>query len=103
MRGPEILDVARFPVISFVSNDVVLGEPPTVDVSGVLTVREIAKPLTVSVRLLADDPAQIELKERLIVGLKGTFSRSDYGASGFSSMVRDEMQLDAKIAIVRAP
>ena len=48
-----LLDVARFPTITFVSTKVVLTSAETVRLTGDLTIRDVTRPVTLDVRLNA--------------------------------------------------
>ena len=103
MRGDKVLDTDQFPTISFVSKRVELGPHPTIIVTGDLTVRDVTQEISFTGTLLVEDAEQLELRERLVIRLKGEISRSAFGASGFADMVADTMELKGDIAIVHKP
>lgn len=100
MLGATVLNVARYPQITFRSSKVELGAHPTIIVTGDLTIRDVTRPISLTARLLFD-PSQLELREEFVVELEGNFSRSAFGASGHADLVGDQMQLKANIAVVR--
>ena len=101
MRSESVLNVAQFPTITFASKAVRLGPNPTVIVSGELTIRGVTQPIEFSAKLVVEDKAQLELRDRLFVELDGSFLRSAFGASGYRDLVEDRMDLKARIAIDR--
>jgi len=102
MLGQSVLNVAQHPRITFSSTRIRLGPDPTVIVAGDLTIRDVTHPIEFTARLLVDDKAQFELKNRFFVELEGALSRRAFGADGFSDLVADRMLLRGQIAVFRA-
>ncbi|SEM34078.1 Polyisoprenoid-binding protein YceI [Roseovarius azorensis] len=92
MKGPEVLDTARFPEITFRST-AISGTLQAATVSGDLTVRGVTRPVTLQAglyRLRGRDPAS---RDRLTVLLTGQIDRRDFGADGFANYVGDMIGL----------
>jgi polyisoprenoid-binding protein YceI len=98
MLGPKVLDAARFPAISFQSTRVA-GKPVgsgvyELELQGELTVRGVARPLTL--------PLRVELAEdRLVAHGRTSLRQSDFGITPISVAgvvkVKDELAIDYEI------
>jgi polyisoprenoid-binding protein YceI len=98
MLGPKVLEVTRFPAISFQSTRVA-GKPVgsgvyELELQGQLTVRGVARPLTL--------PLQVELAEdRLVARGSTSLRQSDFGIKPISVAgvvkVKDELAIDYEI------
>ncbi|MDA3857738.1 MAG: YceI family protein [Roseovarius sp.] len=92
MKGPEVLDTARFPTVRFTSTRIT-GSLLKATVVGDLTVRGVTRPVTLNAALYRQrgtDPVDLD---NLTVLLTGTISRSAFGANGFSAKVGDKIGL----------
>ncbi|MBE0452611.1 YceI family protein [Roseovarius autotrophicus] len=86
MRGPQVLDTGRHPVITFHSTRIT-GTPRAARIEGKLTARGVTRPVTLVAglyRAVDTDPAAID---SLTVLLTGEIDRHDFGASGFADLV----------------
>jgi polyisoprenoid-binding protein YceI len=81
IAGPEFLDAAKFPEMTFVSTKVALTGPDTADVTGDLTLHGVTAPVTLNVRFFGGyaghpmDPGGA----RIGFSAEGTLNRSDFG------------------------
>ncbi len=101
MKGAEVLDAARFPVIRFQSLRLHAdGSMATVD--GNLTIRGVTRPITLAAQIFRPKGRVEGDRSALIVHLKGTVSRGAFGASGFADMVGDPVRLDIRAHILLA-
>ena len=112
ITGPEFLDAAQFPEITFVSTAVTPTGPETATVTGDLTLHGVTKPLTLEVTYnggwgaMQLDPAGA----RVGFSAKGSLNRSDFGvafgipAPGTEMGVSDkvEIELEAEFTSVEA-
>lgn len=92
MKGPEVLDTARFPTIRFKSTRIT-GSLLKATVMGDLTVRGITRPVTLNAALYRQRGTDPDDLDNLTVLLTGAISRSAFGASGFSNYVGDRIGL----------
>ena len=98
MLGPKVLDVARFPEISFqstrVAGQIVGSGVYELELQGELTVRGVVRPLTLSLRVeLAND--------RLVASGRTSLRQSDFGITPISVAgvvkVKNELAIDYEI------
>lgn len=105
LRGPAMLDAARFPVISFRATRVLpdpAGGGDTARVEGRLTIRGHTQPVVLHAtlwRARGTAPGDIT---RLTVLLEGALDRFAFGVDGFADMVGPEVRLKilARIELV---
>jgi polyisoprenoid-binding protein YceI len=98
MLGPKVLDVARFPEISFQSTRVagktVGSRVYELEIQGELTVRGVVRPLTL--------PLRVELaNDRLVASGRTSLRQSDFGITPISVAgvvkVKNELAIDYEI------
>lgn len=101
MKSADVLNAARFPEIRFESLRLHAdGTMATVD--GNLTIRGVTRPITLAAQIYRPKGSAEGDRSALIVHLKGTVSRSAFGASGFADMVGDPVKLDIRAHILLA-
>lgn len=86
MKGPEVLDTARFPEITFRSKRIA-GTVQAATLTGELTLRGVTRPVTLTgglYRTRDTDPRDLD---HLTILLTGQIDRRDFGASGFPDLV----------------
>jgi len=86
MRGPQVLDTARHPLITFRSTRIT-GTLQAATVEGQLTLRGVTRPVTLTAGLYRQRGAQARDRDHLTVLLTGQIDRHDFGASGFADLV----------------
>ncbi|WP_217438551.1 YceI family protein [Fertoeibacter niger] len=80
LTGPDFLDAAAFPQITFASTAVKQTGPQTADVTGDLTLRGVTKPVTLNVTFnggYAGHP--LDAGARIGFSAEGSLLRSDFG------------------------
>lgn len=102
MRGPRMLDADRHGRITFTSRSV-HSEGRGALIEGDLTVRGITRPMAMHASLHRQSGAAQGDLDHLQILLTGTLRRSDFGATGWSDMVADEVELRILAAIDAAP
>ncbi len=111
LTGPEFLDAAQFPEITFVSTGIEMTGDTSANVTGDLTLHGVTKPMVLAVTYnggWADMP--LDVGARIGFSAIGTFNRSDYGvgfgvpAPGTTMGVSDavEVILEAEFVKPRA-
>jgi polyisoprenoid-binding protein YceI len=112
ITGPDFLDAAQFPEITFTSTAVTVTGPQTAQVTGDLTLHGVTKPLTLDVTYnggwgaMSMDPTGA----RIGFSATGTLNRSDFGiaygipAPGTTLGVSDavEIELEAEFTSLSA-
>lgn len=94
MRGPRVLDTANHPLITFRSTTVTQTGPGEARIEGFVTARGVTQPTTLTAqiyRAAGTDPNDLS---RLTLLVKGALKRSEFGADGWSDLVRDRIRLE---------
>lgn len=80
MRGPEFLDAAQYPEISFRSTRVERTGPNTARIIGDLTLHGVTKPVMLEARFNGGyEGFQLDPNGRIGLSARGTFNRSEFG------------------------
>jgi polyisoprenoid-binding protein YceI len=95
LKGPKVLDAAAHPRMRFTSTRVTRagasGEAAAI--TGDLTIRGVTRPVTLEARLFRPRGSAPDALDRLTVQLTGAVNRSDFGATGWSDLVGDEVRI----------
>ncbi len=102
MKGPKVLDAREYPTITFQSTRVTAAADGTAQVEGSLTIRGIARPVVMQARIARQAGYAADDQSHLTIRMTGAVQRSDFGATGWSDLVSDQVRLDilAQIAAV---
>jgi polyisoprenoid-binding protein YceI len=92
LKGPKVLDAKEHPRMTFESTSV-KGAGATAEVTGDLTIRGVTKTVTLQAQLFRPQGSAATDREHLTVKLSGKVNRSDFGATGWSDMVGDEVRI----------
>lgn len=92
LKGPKVLDAKTHPRMIFASTSIKrAGE--TADVAGKLTIRGVTRPVILTAEIFRPKGSAEDDRSRLTVRLTGRVKRSDFGATGWSDMVGDEVRI----------
>jgi polyisoprenoid-binding protein YceI len=92
LKGPKVLAAKEHPQMTFESTSVKrAGE--AADVSGNLTIRGVTRPVTLKAQIFRPQGSAADDHSHLTVKLTGRVNRSDFGATGWSDMVGDEVRI----------
>lgn len=99
LRSIKILDTSKFPNITFTSKSVRATKGGAVIINGLITVRDITKPLILTARLMRAPGTLASERTNLHLYLTGEINRNDFGASGYPNAVGDilAIKIDAHI------
>ena len=100
LKGPKVLDAAQFPTMTFESTSVQTKGSGAI-VEGLLTIRGIAKPVTMQAEIFRQKGYQEGDLSHLTIRMRGAVNRSEFGATGWSDMVGDQVRLDILARIAR--
>lgn len=98
LRGPKVLDAKNHPKMHFASTKVeAKGDGATV--SGNITIRGVTRPITLQAGIFLQKGSAAGDHSHLTVRLTGQLKRSEFGATGWSDLVGDEVRImiDARI------
>lgn len=81
MKGPQMLDTAKFPQIVFKSESVRMTGAESMEISGALTLHGVTRPMVLTASYNGGYPGMPEMDPQARVGFSahGSFKRSDYG------------------------
>ena len=97
LKSAALLDVAKFPTLSFASTQVEKLDPRTARVTGNLTMRGVTKPIALNVTIEPDPSANQSTKRRpLAFSATGTIRRSDFGMSFGLPLIDDAIEITVK-------
>ena len=100
LRSKRVLDVQTYPDIEFISKSI-RPDGTTVVIDGLVTVRGITKPLTLTAQLLRAPGTLPTERENLRMRISGALNRHDFGASGFPNDVGDILGIIINVQIRR--
>ena len=92
LKGPKVLDAKDYPQMTFESTSV-KGAGTAADVTGKLTIRGVTRTVTLKAQLFRPQGSAATDLDHLTVKLTGRVHRSDFGATGWSDMVGDEVRI----------
>lgn len=81
MKGPQMLDTAKFPQIVFKSESVRMTGAKSMKISGALTLHGVTRPMVLTATYNGGYPGMPEMDPQARIGFSahGSFKRSDYG------------------------
>ncbi|MEM1077340.1 MAG: YceI family protein [Pseudomonadota bacterium] len=100
LKGPSILDTARYPQIRYTSTSV-RAEAGGAAVSGNLALRDQTRPVPLNARFFRQPDREPGDLSRLVIELRGALSRAAFGATGFGDLVADRIELRCLATIDR--
>ncbi|MCX7287551.1 MAG: YceI family protein [Rhodobacterales bacterium] len=92
LKGPKVLDAKAHPKMTFESTSVARAGDAA-DVTGNLTLRGVTRPVTLRTEIFRPQDSAAGDNSRLTVRMTGRVNRSDFGATGWSDMVGDEVRI----------
>lgn len=103
LRGADMFDVARFPVIRFHSTQLVFNQDRLIGVSGLLTLRNVTRPVDLKIERLQCGRDPDGGREGCGAGAVSTIKRSDFGLTYALGLVGDDIDLSFQVTAFRAP
>lgn len=94
LKGALFFDAAHYPTASFISDKVTVTGKKTADVQGILTLRGVAKPITLHVTL--NETAMNPASNKMTTGFSAmtTLNRSDFGITALLPGLSDQVFID---------
>ena len=107
LKSNDFFDVARYPLMKFVSRDIVATGPESFEMNGDLTIRGVTRPLAVTVEDLTAETKDPWGNLRRGACAHAKFSRKSFGlawnvaleAGGF--LVGDEVEITIDVELIR--
>lgn len=100
LKGPKVLDAGSYPRMAFHST-AVRATGDTADVTGNLTIRGVTRPVVLKAEIYRQKGFDKGDLSHLTIRLTGRVNRSDYGATGWADLVKDEVRIVITARIVR--
>jgi len=107
LKSSDFFDVARYPLMKFVSKDIAASGPTSFEMNGDLTIRGVTRPLAVTVEDLTPEAKDPWGNLRRGASARAKFSRKSFGlewnvaleAGGF--LVGDEVEITIDVEMIR--
>ena len=100
LKGPKVLAADEFPQMSFTSTKI-RADGEGARVEGMMTIRGQTRPIVMFAQFWQQSRQEAGNLSLLKIRLTGALMRSEYGATGWSDMVADEVRLDIIALIER--
>jgi len=100
LRGPKVLNAAKFPAIIFKSQSAKMING-VAKILGKVTVRGVTRPLTLTARFFNLNGKDPDERDELAVRISGAINRHEFGASGYPKMVGDTLSVEIIAQIKR--
>jgi polyisoprenoid-binding protein YceI len=97
LKNPDFFDAKQFPTIGFKSTSVKKTADNTYEVAGDFTMHGVTKPLTVTLKKTGEGDKGRQFGYRAGFETTFTIKRSDYGMTGMTNVVGDEVTIMASI------
>lgn len=101
LKGPKVLATDQFPEMTFASEQV-RASTGVQQVPGRVTIRGVTRPVTLSAQVFRQQGTEPGDLSKVAVHLSGAVSRADFGATGWSDMVGDEVRIQIVARLDRA-
>jgi len=106
LKANSVLNASAHPTIRFQSTAIRPSNPRNLSaggqIDGLLTIRGVTKPVTLNAALFRQPGTAEGDLSRLSFRISGAVRRSDFGATGYSDLVDDVINLDIAARVVRS-
>lgn len=101
IQGEDFFDTAKYPQAQFKSTNITFknGKPATIE--GLLTLKGITKPVTLTVTSFQAMPHPMLKKDAIGANAFAMIKRSDFNAGKYAPYVGDEVRLDIALEAVK--
>lgn len=103
LKGPQWFDAAKYPKATFVSTAVTPTGPDTARVEGMLTIRGVTEPETLSVTFIGAGVNPLDKFYTVGFEAVGTIERGSFGVTPYIPEVSDAVRLQIAGAFERRP
>ena len=100
IQGEDFLDTAKFPTATFKSTKVVFEGDKPKSIDGVLTIKGVSKPVTLTVTRFLAMPHPMMKKPAIGADAFTTIKRSEFNAGKFAPYVGDEVRIDIALEAI---
>jgi polyisoprenoid-binding protein YceI len=103
LRGEEMFDVGRFPVVRFRSTELVFNETRLTGIVGLLSLHGVTRPVVLNVERMECGRRGNEARDGCGAGAISTIKRSQFGMDYALGWVSDEVELSIQVTAHRRP
>lgn len=100
IQGEDFLNTAKYPTATFKSTKVVFDGDKPVSVEGDLTIKDVTKPVTLTITSFFNGPHPMLKKDAIGANATAVISRTEFNAGKFAPGVGDEVTLDIALEAV---
>ncbi|MCE3261034.1 MAG: polyisoprenoid-binding protein [Pseudoduganella sp.] len=101
LQGPDFLDSAKYPAITYKSSKFVFSGDKLVGVEGNLSIKGVTKPVNLEVTSFHCMPHPMLKKDACGANAVAKIKRSDFGAGKYAPHVSDEVTLGFSIEAIK--
>jgi polyisoprenoid-binding protein YceI len=102
LRGEEMFDVARYPIVQFRSTKLVFDQARLIGIAGLLTLHGVTRPIELKVERM-ECGSEIAEREGCGADAVSTIRRSQFGMDYALGLVSDEVELSLQVTAHRRP
>lgn len=100
IQGEDFLDTTQYPTATFKSTQVVFEGDQPVSIEGDLTIKDVTKPVTLTVTSFFNGPHPMLEKDAIGANATTVIKRSDFNAGHFAPAVGDDVTLDIALEAI---
>jgi polyisoprenoid-binding protein YceI len=100
IQAEDFFDTARFPTATFKSTKVVFEGDKPKSIDGLLTIKGVSKPVTLTVTSFLSMPHPMAKKPAIGANAFTTVKRSEFNAGKYAPYVGDEVRIDIAIEAI---
>ncbi|MDO5666280.1 MAG: YceI family protein [Alcaligenaceae bacterium] len=100
IQGEDFLDTAKYPTATFKSTKVVFEGDKPVSIEGDLTIKDVTKPVTLSITSFFNGPHPMFEKDAIGANATTVISRTEFNAGAYAPAVGDEVTLDIALEAI---
>ena len=100
IQGADFLDTAKFPTATFKSTKVVFEGDKPKSIDGVLTIKGVSKPVTLTVTSFQAMPHPMMKKPALGANAYTVIKRSEFNAGKYAPYVGDDVRIDIAVEAI---
>ncbi len=101
LRGEDMFDVARFPVVHFESTQLVFNQERLIGIAGQLTLHGVTRPVVLKIERMQCGVIPDSGREGCGAGASASIRRSDFGLTYGLGLVGDEIDLTFQVVAYR--
>jgi polyisoprenoid-binding protein YceI len=101
LRGEDMFDVARFPVMRFTSSQLVFNQERLIGISGLLTLHGATRPVVLKIERMQCGVIPDSGREGCGAGASASIKRSDFGLTYALGLVGDDIDLTFQVVAYR--